>query len=200
MELTNDQKWMLFAALFSVLLIFTFTHPHKKITHLQKEKTEITPLLDSTLLFQKKVILNRTYHFISFLQSKNIRVQNDYELLLLLSNPIIQKRIANDFQIDSSYLILHAELADLLQTGMTGLDAQVLHFSQRNYQNPFTGATINRTLLVDAEAESILEDIGGWMAGNDDPIIANYQLSLEEIKIWITKAKDNKWNFFAEMP
>ena len=199
MKLTNDQKWMLFAALFSVLLIFTFTNPIKKVIHLQKEKTEITPLLDSTLLFQKKVIPNRIHHFISFLQSKNIRVQNDYELLLLLSNPITRKRIANDFHLDPIFLLLHAELADLLQIGMTGLDAQLLHFSQRNYQNPFTGATINRHLLVDAEAENILEDMGGWMAGNDDPIIANYQLSLEEIESWITKAKDEKWNFFAEM-
>ena len=200
MKLTNNQKWMLFAALFSVLLIFTFTNPNKKIIHLQKEKTEITPLLDSTLLFQKKVIPNRIHHFISFLQSKNIRVQNDYELLLLLSNPITRKRIANDFHLGSNFLLLHAELADLLQTGMTGLDAQILHFSQRNYQNPFTGATINRHLLADADAESILEDMGGWMAGNDDPIITNYQLSLEEIEMWNTKEKDNKWNSFAEMP
>ena len=198
MKLTNNQKWMLFAALFSVLLIFTLTNPNKKIIHLQKEKTEITSFLDSTLLFQKKVIPNRIHHFISFLQSKNIRVQNDYELLLLLSNPLTRKRIANDFQLDSTYLLLHAELADLLQIGMTGLDAQILHFSQRNYQNPFTGTTINRHLLVDAEAESILEDIGGWMAGNDDPIIANYQLSLKEIERWISKARDTKWNFFAE--
>ena len=200
MKLTYDQKWMLFAALFSVLLIFTLINTNKKVIHLQKEKTEITPLLDSTLLFQKKVIPNRTHHFISFLQSKNIRVQNNYELLLLLSNPLTRKRIANDFQLDSTYLLLHAELADLLQIGMTGLDAQILHFSQRNYQNPFTGTTINRHLLVDAEAESILEDMGGWMAGNDDPIITNYQLSLEEIEIWITKANGNRWNYLAEIP
>ena len=200
MKLTNDQKWMLFAALFSVLLIFTLTNPNKKVIHLQKEKTEIHPLLDSTLLFQKIVIPNRTHHFINLLQSKNIRVQNDYELLLLLSNPITRKRIANDFHLDPACLLLHAELADLLQIEMTGRDAQILHFSQRNHQNPFTGATINRHLLVDADAESILEDIGGWMAGNNDSIIANYQLSLEEIEMWITKAKDSKWNFFAEMP
>lgn len=199
MKLTNNQKWMLFAALFSVLLIFTFTNPNKKVIHLQKEKTEISPLLDSTLLFQKKVIPNRIHHFIKFLQSKNIRVQNDYELLLLLSNPLTRKRIANDFHLDSTFLLLHAELADLLQIGMSELDVQILHFSQRNYQNPFTGATINRHLLDNAEVESILEDIGGWMAGNDDPIIENYQLSPEEIEMWITKAKDNKWNLFAEM-
>lgn len=200
MKFTHDQKWMLFATAIAILLIFIIIPPDKKVILLQEDKTEITPLLDSTFLFQKKVIPNRLHQYIRFLQSKNIHVQTNYELLLLLSNPIIRKQLANDFQFDAASLLLHAELADLMQIGMTEIDAQILHFSQRNYQNPFTGTTINLHILLESDAESILEDIGGWAAGNENTLVKNYQLSLEEIEQWKTKAKDKKLKFFAEMP
>ena len=39
-----------------------------------------------------------------------------------------------------------------------------------------------------------MEDIGGWAAGNDNLNIANYQLGLKKIELWITKVKGEKWN------
>ena len=80
---------------------------------------------------------------------------------------------------------------------MNEIDAQILHFSQRNYQNPFTGFTINLPLLAEADAESILEDIGGWAAGNQNPLVENYQLSLEEVGDWIEKTKNRKCKYIT---
>ena len=83
---------------------------------------------------------------------------------------------------------------------MTELDAQMLHFSQRNYQNPFSGKTMNLSLLAKADAESILEDIGGWFAGNKNPLRQDYTLSVEEIESWICEAEAHSFKIFAEMP
>ena len=189
MNFSKEQKWMLFASLLSILLIFIFSLPNKKVIHLQNSFSCKNISFDSLLLFQKKVIPNRIPKLICYLRSKNIRVGNDYELLLLLSNPITRQRLANDFHLDSTFLLLHAELAGLMQIGMSNIDAQILHFSQRNYQNPFSGTTINLHILSEADAESILEDIGGWAAGNENPLVKNYQLSLEEVEIWIERAE-----------
>ena len=122
------------------------------------------------------------------------------KLMLLVSNPNARQQIHSRLGINSTLLLLHAELADLMQIGMSEIDAQILHFSQRNYKNTFTGTTINVHILSEEDAESILENIGGWISGNDNPIIANYQLSLEEIEKWITKAKATKWISFAGIP
>jgi hypothetical protein len=198
MRLNSTQKLMLFV---SILLcgICAFLFPEEKITEAIHSTTPSISKIDTIALFQKKVILNRLSNFIFYLNQKGISIHNEYELLLLLSNPNTRQQISSRLGIDSILLLLHAELADLKQIGMSELDAQVLHFSQRNYQSPFTGTTINLSILANADAERILEDIGGWTAGNDNPKIANYQLSLEEIELWITEAKGEKWNFFAEM-
>jgi hypothetical protein len=42
---------------------------------------------------------------------------------LLLSNPIVLQNIHQQFQIASDVSLLHAELADLMQIGLTELDA-----------------------------------------------------------------------------
>ena len=166
------------------------------------KKTNTPPLvkIDTTLLFQKVILPNRMTLFIQYLNQHQIRVSNNYELLLLLSNPNTRQQLHHQFQIDRTILLLHAELADLMQIKMTELDAQILLFCQRNYQNPFTRAIINLHTLGEANAESILEDIGGWRMGNTNPILDNYQLSIEDIESWISQARLKKFKIFAKTP
>ena len=156
--------------------------------------------LETNALFQKKVIPNRLPLFIQFLHQQGIPIQNEFELLLLLSNPNARQQITRQLSIDANLLLLHAELADLKQIGMTEIDAQILHFSQRNYQNPFTNYTINLKILAKAEPEKMLEDIGGWAAGNNNPLVKNYHLSLEKIEKWKTQSKKRNWSFLDEVP
>ncbi|MFK8005648.1 MAG: hypothetical protein AB8H03_04725 [Saprospiraceae bacterium] len=155
---------------------------------------------DTTFLFQKKVISNRLPKFIHFLKQHCIPIHNDYELLLLFSNPYTRQRVSHQIGIDTNLLLLHAELADLMQIGMTELDAQVILFSQRNYQNPFSGEMMNLRILEEANAERILEDIGGWMAGNENPVFQNYCLSIEDIEFWIDQAKHQNFKIFTQIP
>jgi hypothetical protein len=84
-----------------------------------------------------------------------------------------------------------------MQIGISEIDAQILHFSQRNYQNPFSGLTINLCVLGEADAESILEDIGGWLAENENPFLKKYQLNLTDIENWIEQAGLMKLNFVS---
>jgi hypothetical protein len=58
---------------------------------------------------------------------------------------------------------------------------------------------MNLQILKDANAERLLEDIGGWMAGNDNPILQNYTLSIEDIESWISEANAHTFKIFAEM-
>ncbi len=199
MRLNATQKLML---LVSILLcgICVFFFPKEKVTDVFPSTTLSIYKIDTILLFQKKVIPNRLCDFIFYLNQKGISIHNEYELLLLLSNPNARQQISSRLGIDSSLLLLHAELADLKQIGMSELDAQILHFSQRNYQNPFTGSTINLHILAEADAESILENIGGWMAGNENSLVKNYKLSLEDIENWIEQAGTRKFNFVSFFP
>jgi len=199
MKTNSTQKLMLFVSVFLFGNCIFFFPKKKSVESNHYVSLSITEI-DTIVLFQKKVIPNRLPNFISYLNQKDISIHNEYELLLLLSNPNARQHIHSRLGIDSTLLLLHAELADLMQIGISEIDAQILHFSQRNYQNPFTGTTINVHILSEADAESILEDIGGWAAGNDNPIIANYQLSLEDIEKWIAKAKATKWIFFSNIP
>ena len=155
--------------------------------------------IDTTLLFQKVIIPNRMTLFTQYLCQHQIRVSNNYELLLLLSNPNTRLQLHHQFQMDTSILLLHAELADLMQIGMTELDAQFLLFSQRNYQNPFTNETINLKILVESNAESILEDIGAWREGNHYPELNNYHLSVKDVEFWIYQAKVHSFKIFAQI-
>lgn len=197
MQINSTQNWMLLASSFFILLVCCFISSEEKVIHLQNEKTPSTFTFDTTFLFQKTVILNRLPQFISYLNSKNIRVDNNYELLLLLSNPIARQQISQQFKIESNLLLLHAELADLIQIGMTELDAQIIHFSQRNYQNPYTGETMNLRILAEADVERLLQDMGGWMAGNGNVLLEGYELSIEEIEVWIEKARRWEFKFFV---
>lgn len=156
--------------------------------------------IDTTLLFQKVVVPNRMAQFIQYLKGSNIRVNSNYELLLLLSNHHVRQQLNHLYQMDSSILLMHAELADLMQIEMTELDAQILLFSQRNYQNPFTGKTMNLQILAEAKAERILQDMDGWMAGNKNPLLQNYCLSIEDIESWISQAKAYQFKIFAQIP
>ena len=199
MRLTFTQQLMLSVSLFLLFTCLTVcllekTKPAKQVSPPQNYD------LATTTLFQKKVISNRLPKFIQYLNQNGIPIQTEFELLLLLSNPITRQRISHQLQIDSNLLLLHAELADLKQIGMTEIDAQIIHFSQRNYQNPFSGKTINLPLLAKADAENILEDIGGWLAGNENPFLQNYTLGLEDIESWICEANAPPFNIFAEMP
>lgn len=199
MQLNSTQKLMLLVSIF-LFGICVFFFPKGKGIEAIHSKTSSTSKIDTIALFQKKVIPNRLFNFISYLNQKGVSIHNEYELLLLLSNPNARQQISSRLGIDSNLLLLHAELADLNQIGISEIDAQILHFSQRNYQNPFTGSTINLRVLVEADAESILEDIGGWMAGNENPLVKNYQLSLTDIENWIERADGRKFNFIGFFP
>jgi hypothetical protein len=158
--------------------------------------------VDTTLLFPKIVLPNRLEQFRHYLQALNIRADDNYELLLLLSNPNMSHQLTTQFQINSDILLMHAELADLMQIHISEMDAQLLHFSQRNYQNPFDGTTMNLQILANADAERLLEDMGGGLAGNENTILQNYCLSIEEVESWINQAKEwnnNKITFFGRL-
>ncbi len=199
MRLTFTQQLMLMVSAF-LLLICLSVFECEKIIPSDKVDFIKTVDLDTNELFPKKVILNRLPKFIHFLHQHGIPIQTELELLLLLSNPITRHRMAHQLQINPNLLLLHAELADLRQIGMTELDAQILHFSQRNYQNPFSGKTMNLSLLAKADAESLLEDMSGWLAGNKNSLSQDYTLSVEDIESWISEANTHSFKIFAEMP
>jgi len=135
------------------------------------------------------VLPNRMEQFIQYLNQHQIPISNNFELLLLLSNPNTRHQLHLQLPIDSAILLMHAELADLTQIQISEIDAQVLYFSQRNYQNLFNGKTMNLQILSQANAERLLQDIGGWLAGNRDEKLKNYSISIEEIESWIFQAK-----------
>ena len=197
MQLTSTQKLIL-AISIALLGICCLLFQNQQQHTFKEQSSPYIFQIDTISLFPKKVMPNRLAQFIQYLNQHEIPVQSNFELLLLFSNPIARKHISHQLQIDSKFLLFHADLADLMQTGMTELDAQILHFSQRNYQNPFTGRTMNIQLLAEADAESILEDMGGWMAGNENLILHNYCLSIEEIETWIIQAKTRKFKIFAQ--
>ena len=199
MRLTSNQNLILVISILLLGICCLIFPNQQQPTCYEQSKPTFIPI-DTIALFQKKVIPNRLAQFIQYLNHYEIPIQNNFELLLLLSNTITRQHIHQQFQIDSNLLLLHAELADLNQIGMSEIDAQILLFSQGNYQNPFNGITINSQTLSNANSESILEDMSGWAAGNNNSIIENYILSLEEIEKWITKAKDAKLIFLVKMP
>ena len=197
MRITRTQLFMLTISIFLLGICF-FILPKNKTSPSHNFNNSNTLTLDTTFLFQKKVIPNRLSRFIFFLNQNCIPIQNEYELLLLLANPITRQKISHKLQIANDLLLLHAELADLKQLELSDLDAQILHFSQRNYQNPFTSVTMNLQVLANADAERISEDVGGWLAGNENVLIQNYELSLEGIEDWIKVANNLEFYYFAE--
>lgn len=199
MRLTSNQNLILVLSILLLGICCLIFPNQQQPTCYEQSKPTVIPI-DTITLFQKEVIPNRLAQFIQYLNHHGISVQNSFELLLLLSNPIARQNIHQQFQIDSNLLLLHAELADLNQIGISEIDAQILHFSLRNYQNPFTGSTINLGVLAEADAESILEDVGGWIAGNENPMVKNYQLSMEDIEDWIEKAGVRNLNFVRFFP
>ena len=199
MQLTFTQQLMLIVSGF-LLLICLSVLLLEKTTPSSHFELIIHDDLDTNALFQKKVISNRLPKFIQYLHQNCIPIQSEFELLLLLSNPITRQRISHQLHIDANLLLLYAELADLRQVEMTELDAQILHFSQRNYQNPFSGKTMNLHLLAKADAESILEDMGGWLAGNKTPLSQAYTLSVEDIESWVSQANAHSFKIIAENP
>ena len=199
MQLTFTQQLMLIVSGFLLLICLSVfqLEKTKPSSHFELITNDD---LDTNALFQKKVIPNRLPKFIQYLHQNNIPIQSEFELLLLLSNPITRQRISQELEVDVNLLLLHAELADLKQIEMTELDAQILHFSQRNYQNPFSRKTMNLHLLAEADPESVLEDMAGWLAGNKNPLIQDYTLSVEDIESWIFQAKTHPFKIIAEMP
>ena len=194
--MTKKCQHIIAGILFLMVAIFVAQQDTSKTNH--PTPTKAIPI-DTTLLFQKVVLPNRLVQFRQYLQQYHLRVEDNYELLLLLSNPNTRQQLHHHFQMDTSTLLRHAELADLMQIGMTELDAQILLFSQRNYQNPFTGSTIHLQILAEADAESLLQDMGGWMAAKENALLQNYCLSIEDIESWIYQAKNQKYKIFAQI-
>jgi len=194
--MTKKCQHIIAGILFLLAAIFVAQQDTSKTNH--PTPTKVIPI-DTTLLFQKVVLPNRLAQFRQYLQQYHLRVEDNYELLLLLSNPNTRQQLHHHFQMDTSTLLRHAELADLMQIGMKELDAQILHFSQRNYQNPFTGSTIHLQILAEADAESLLQDMGGWMAGKENALLQNYCLSIKDIEYWIAQANAYHFKIFAQI-
>ena len=199
MQLTSTQKLIL-AISIALLGICCWFFPNQKQPTFRAPSSPPFIPLDTVRLFQKKVMPNRLPSFIQYLNLHGIPIQNNFELLLLLSNPTTRQNIHRQFQIDTNVLLLYAEIADLMQIEITELDAQILFFSQRNYQNQFTGSTMNLQILAEVEAESILEDMGGWMAGNENPLLQNYCLSIEDIESWNSQANAYQFKILVHNP
>ena len=86
-------------------------------------------------------------HFLVTLNSKGAQIKNQNDFQVKVQDRNYRIQLAHQTKIDTNLILLHYELASLIKSGLSELDAQFLHFAHRNYQNPFTGATINPEIL-----------------------------------------------------
>jgi len=137
----------------------------------------------------RPVIKNRIPLFIKHLNSKGLAIKDAPDLLKKLGPVEFRKQIADQFNLDFICLQVHLELADLMELGLSDIDAQILHFSRWNYQNPFTGEIINRKVLADSDPEDLMIDMAGWAAGSMSPIVQDHEIGIPEIQNWIDAAQ-----------
>ncbi len=65
----------------------------------------------------------------------------------------------------------------------------MLHFSQWNHQNPFTGEVMNRNTLAHANPEKLMMELDGWAAGSTNRLIQDYRIGFPEMETWINAAQ-----------
>lgn len=170
-------------AIVFISLIFAATLIHFKPTSNQQSSIDLKTLSTQT------IIPNRLSHFIQLLNNQGAHIKNQQDFQIKTQDRNYRFQLAHQTNIDTNLILLHHELATLQNSNINELDAQLLHFAHRNYQNPFTGQTINPKFLVTTNPESILMDIQGFQAGNPDPLAQSYQINLSTIESWIQTTK-----------
>ena len=149
---------ILFSVIISLLppsTSLTSNTPQASFVSYQSNKT-------ADLLFSKKVLPDRLDQYLNYLQDQGVGLQ-DLASLSQLNDPLSRRRIVQDHHIDSLWLLVHVELAQLMEIGLISIDAQMLHFSHWNYQCPFSGVVMNPEILAATDPESILMDIQGCL-------------------------------------
>ena len=119
----------------------------------------------------RKVKENRVADFVTYLKANGVDVQDTQDFLQKFGRIDARQQLSEQLEIDSFCILVHLELSDLLQLGLSEIDAQMLHFSQWNYTNLFTGEIVNRNILANA-----------------NPIVDQYQIGIPEIENWINAA------------
>ncbi len=136
----------------------------------------------------RKVKEDRVADFVAHLKVNGVDVQDTQDFLQKFGRIDARQQLSEQLGIDLFCILVHLELADLIQLGLSEIDAQMLHFSQWNYTNLFTGEIVNRNILANANPEKLLMDISGWAAGSINPIVDQYQVGIPEIENWINAA------------
>ena len=180
---------ILSSLLFSALMIWACRH-NKQLEQITNDSKQ--EIIDNKILHSKIVIPNRLIHFINYLNQHGAQLKDQFDFQIKTQDRNYRFQLSHQTNIDSNLILIHHELATLQNTGLNEIDAQFLHFAHRNYQDPFTGQTINPNLLATSNPESILMNIQGFCAGNWNPIAQNYRINLTTIKSWIHSAKQNK--------
>jgi len=177
---------ILSSLLLSILMVWTCKHNQQleKITSNSKHE-----IVDTKTLQTKIVIPNRLIHFINYLNQHGAHLKSQTDFQIKTQDRNYRFQLSHQTKIDTNLILLHHELALLQNSGFNEIDAQFLHFAHRNYQNPFTGQTINPNILATSNPESILMDIQGFCAGNYTPIAQNYHINLATINSWIQSAQ-----------
>ena len=170
-------------AIILVALIFSIALIHIKPI----SKTQSTIGLKS--LSTQNIITNRLPHFIKLLNDHGVNIKDEQDFQIKTQDRNYRYQLSHQTKIDTNIILLHHELARLQNSGLNEIDAQILHFAHRNYQNPFTGETFNPETLATSDSESILMNIQGFQAGNWNPMVQSYQVDLATIEFWIQTAK-----------
>jgi len=144
------------------------------------------------ILSTQAIVPNRVNCFIQVLNNRNAYIKNQQDFLVKTQDRNFRFQLAQQTNIDTNLILLHYEIIQLKNLGLNETDAQMLHFAHRNYQCPFTGITINPTILASTNPESILMDIQGFCAGNEDPFTQSYSINLATIKFWIKLTLNQK--------
>ncbi len=137
----------------------------------------------------REVKENRVANFVANLKANEISVQNAKDYLQKFGSIEARQQLSKQLSIDPLSLLVHLELADLQQLGLSEIDAQMLHFSQWNHQNPFTREVMNRNTLAHANPEKLMMELDGWAAGSTNRLVQDYRIGFPEIETWIKAAQ-----------
>ncbi|MEM8908121.1 MAG: hypothetical protein AAGD05_09775 [Bacteroidota bacterium] len=146
-------------------------------------------VLDDAALFSRQIIPDRLNQFLQLLNTRQAQLKNLQDFYLKTKDWTFRRQLALQTGIEESWILVHTELADLLQTGMHPIDAQMLHFAHWNTRCPFSHRVINLDLLAQADSEKILMTLQGWQAGNRDPEVERYKIFHTHIQQWIRAAQ-----------
>ena len=137
----------------------------------------------------REVKENRVANFVANLKANGINVQSSQNFLQKFGSIDARQQLSEQLAINPLSLLVHLELADLQQLGLSEIDAQMLHFSQWNHQNPFTREVMNRNTLAHANPEKLMMELDGWAAGSTNRLVQDYQIGFPEMETWIKAAQ-----------